>query len=96
MWGTGADCHWGGNQAEFQNKIASDEQLDKNELTKSRLTPSPLFIFTAQRYFQCIYVPGKNAQYPLRPFTPAMTPTMMSPAVRAMLEQQKAARAAGQ
>ncbi|XP_034555989.1 triadin-like [Notolabrus celidotus] len=54
-----------------------------------------------QRYFQCIYVPGKNAQYPLRPFTPAMTPAMMSspmmsPAIRAMMEQQRAARAAGQ
>ncbi|KAM7395962.1 hypothetical protein PAMA_007304 [Pampus argenteus] len=49
-----------------------------------------------QRYFQCIYVPGKNAQYPLRPFTPAMSPTMMSPALKSMLEQQRASRMSGQ
>ncbi|CAL8392053.1 unnamed protein product [Arctogadus glacialis] len=52
---------------------------------------------TGQRYFQCIYVPGKGAQYPLRPgMSPAMNPAMMSPAIRSMLEQQRAPRAAGQ
>ncbi|XP_037100345.1 eisosome protein sle1-like isoform X6 [Syngnathus acus] len=44
-----------------------------------------------QRYFQCVYVPGKNAQYPLRPFSPAMPATLKS-----LLEQQRAAKTSGQ
>lgn len=53
-------------------------------------------VLKGQKYFQCIYFPGKNAQYPLRPFTPAMPPPMMSPALRSMLEQHRATRTAGQ
>lgn len=93
--GTGAGNHGGEAQLSFIIKQEVTRQM-RQKLIKSRLTASPLCVLTAQRYFQCIYVPGKNAQYPLRPFTPAMTPTMMSPAIKAMLEQQKAARAAGQ
>lgn len=48
-----------------------------------------------QRYFQCVFVGGKNAQYPLRPFTPAMPLSMPPAAMRAMMEQHRA-RAAGQ
>ncbi|XP_053736351.1 proteoglycan 4-like isoform X1 [Synchiropus splendidus] len=51
---------------------------------------------TGQRFFQCIYVPGRSAHYPLRPFTPAMSPAMMTPAIKAMLEQQRAASRSGQ
>ncbi|KAK7906616.1 hypothetical protein WMY93_015228 [Mugilogobius chulae] len=43
---------------------------------------------TGQKYFQCVYVPGKGGAFPRRPFTPAM-PVMMSPAFRSMLEQHE-------
>lgn len=65
--------------------LAEETQTDDNTTEKKK---------TGQRYFQCIYIPGKNAQYPLRP---AMSPAMMSPAIKSMLElQQRAARASGQ
>ncbi|TNN44048.1 hypothetical protein EYF80_045772 [Liparis tanakae] len=73
---------------DFARKREEETQTDGDATEKKK--PS-------QRYFQCIYVPGKNAQYPLRPLTPAMSPAMMSPAIRSMLEQQqRAARASGQ
>lgn len=52
---------------------------------------------TAQRFFQCVYFPGKGSSYPLRPAAPPMSPAMLPPAVRSMLEQQqRASRAPGQ
>lgn len=50
---------------------------------------------TGQKFFQCVYVPGKGGPYPRSPFSPAM-PVMMSPSFRSALEQQRAARASGQ
>ncbi|TKS75411.1 Triadin [Collichthys lucidus] len=64
-----------------------DSQTEDNTTEKKK---------TGQRYFQCIYIPGKHAQYPLRPFTPAMSPTVMSPALKSMLDQHRAARTSGQ
>lgn len=83
-----------------ENKPAKAKETATDESSKEKKKPS-------QRFFQCVYVPGRNAQYPLRPLTPAMSPamrspsmmspSMMSPAIRSMLEQQqKAARASGQ
>lgn len=65
-------------------------------IPSSIICPTHLDVFTGQRYFQCIYIPGKHAQYPLRPFTPAMSPTVMSPALKSMLDQHRAARTSGQ
>ncbi|XP_068433577.1 axoneme-associated protein mst101(1)-like [Clinocottus analis] len=77
-------------EAGDEDKQPQAKETQTDDLTTDKKKPS-------QRYFQCIYVPGKNAQYPLRPLTPAVSPAMMSPAIRSMLEQQqRAARAAGQ
>ncbi|XP_010784450.1 WD repeat-containing protein 7 [Notothenia coriiceps] len=83
-----------------ENKPAKAKETATDKSSKEKKKPS-------QRFFQCVYVPGRNAQYPLRPLTPAMSPamrspsmmspSMMSPAIRSMLEeQQKTARASGQ
>ncbi|KAI3364541.1 hypothetical protein L3Q82_011330 [Scortum barcoo] len=79
-------------KAEKAEKKSAKETQDESK-TEDNTTEKKK---PGQRYFQCVYVPGKNAQYPLRPFTPAMSPVMMSPALRSMLEQQRAARPSGQ
>uniref|UniRef100_A0A1A8PAG2 Triadin n=1 Tax=Nothobranchius rachovii TaxID=451742 RepID=A0A1A8PAG2_9TELE len=76
-------------EAEDQDKQPETGKLQTEENITEKKKSS-------QKFFQCIYFPGKHAHYPLRPFTPAMSPAMLSPAVRSMLEQQRAARAPGQ
>ncbi|XP_038160048.1 nucleolar protein dao-5-like [Cyprinodon tularosa] len=83
--------------------VKEDPALDKEKQSPKTKNPGTEDSVTdgtekkkpSQKYFQCIYFPGKQANYPLRPFTPAVSPAMLSPAVRSMLEQ-RAARAAGQ
>uniref|UniRef100_A0AAV2KDY4 Uncharacterized protein n=1 Tax=Knipowitschia caucasica TaxID=637954 RepID=A0AAV2KDY4_KNICA len=43
---------------------------------------------TGQKFFQCVFVPGKGGNFSPRPMTPAM-PVMMSPAFRAAMEQRR-------
>ncbi|KAE8286517.1 hypothetical protein D5F01_LYC14452 [Larimichthys crocea] len=77
---------------EAQDKVKEPAQTKESQ-TEDNTTEKKK---TGQRYFQCIYIPGKHAQYPLRPFTPAMSPTVMSPALKSMLDQHRAARTSGQ